>query len=48
MNGAGVGVLVVEKVESLSLCWGFWETEEVDAGTGRGNEEDEGCTESSW
>ena len=29
MNGAGVGVLVVEEVESLSLCWGFWETEDV-------------------
>ena len=43
MNGAGVGVLVVE-VESLS--WGFWGTE-VDAGTERGSEEDEGCTGSS-
>lgn len=49
MNGAGV-VLVVGAVESLSLSWGIWGTEEeVDAGTERGNEEDEGCgIESCW
>ena len=48
MNGAGVGVLVVGEVESLSLSCGFWRTKEVDAGTGKGNEEDEGYPESSW
>ena len=45
----GVGVVVVGEVESLSLSWEFWGTEEeVDAGTERGNEEDEGCIESCW
>jgi len=44
---AGVGVLVVGEVESLSLSWGLWGTEGVDAGEERGDEEDEGCTESS-
>jgi len=36
MNGAGANVLVVGEVESLSLSWGSWRTEEVDAE--RGNE----------
>jgi hypothetical protein len=49
MNGAGVGVLVIGEMESVSLSWGFWGTwVEVDAGTEKGNEEDEGCIESSW
>ena len=48
MNCVGVGVLVVGEVESLSLSCEFWETEKVDAGTERGNEEDEGCAGSSW
>ena len=41
-SGAGVGVFVVGEVESLSLSCGFWGTEEVDAGTERRNEEDQG------
>ena len=48
MNDAGVGVFVVGEVKSLFLSCGFWGTEEADAGTERGNKEDEGCAESSW
>ena len=48
MNCVGVGVLVVGEVKPLSLSCGFWGTEEVDAGTERPNEEDQGCTELSW
>ena len=41
-SGAGVGVFVVGEVESLSWSCEFWGTEEVDAGTERRNEEDQG------